>query len=206
MSENYLEKIYGVDDADKQRDVYDQWAASYDADLTDADYETPGRIARALKSVLRDSEMSAPVLDFGCGTGLSGLALTDAGFTRIHGADVSEGMLREAEAKQVYEKLTALPTGNPDPGLVSRYRLVTAMGAISPGAAPASCLPAIFMALPSGGRVALSFNDRAQADEEYSRTLERVTGSSEAVVELDEDGPHVRSAGSTARVLVIRRR
>lgn len=203
---NYLDKIYGVDDAQTQRDVYDEWAGSYDKELEQAEYLTPGRLVAALKSCLNESDLAGPVLDFGCGTGLSGVALADAGFKRLHGADVSEGMLKEAESKGVYEKLFTLPVGNPDPGLVSRYRLVTAVGAISHGAAPASCLPAIVMALPSGGRLAVSYNSHTLEDEEYMKTLDRTVGSSEAVLEFSEDGPHVSGLGTTSRVMVIRRR
>lgn len=207
MSQNYLEKIYGVSGAEAQRDVYDQWATSYDKELEKADYQTPGRVAAALKSCINDTELAQPVLDFGCGTGLSGEALADLGFTRLHGADVSEGMLREAEAKNLYEKLVPLPAGhNPDPGFVSRYRMVIASGSISPGAAPASSVPAIFMALPSGGRLALSYSSRALDSEEYMRMLDRTVNSSEAVLDFSEDGPHIREDGSTARVMVIRRR
>ncbi|PJE25955.1 Methyltransferase domain-containing protein [Pseudooceanicola antarcticus] len=206
MAEKYLDKIYGVSDAETQRALYDQWAESYDSELDDARYATPSRIARALKPLLKEAELAAPVLDFGCGTGLSGEALAAEGFTRIHGADVSTGMLEMARAKGCYETLTPLPFGNPDPGLVSRYRTVTAAGAISPGAAPASCLPAIFMALPSGGRLALSYNEKALEDEEYMNMLTRITESSEAVLEVSEDGPHIEGLGSVSRVMVIRRR
>ncbi|WP_010138365.1 class I SAM-dependent DNA methyltransferase [Oceanicola sp. S124] len=206
MAETYLDKIYGVPDAETQRDLYDQWADSYDKELDEAHYVTPSRIAAALKSLVKETELSGPVLDFGCGTGLCGEALAQEGFGRIHGADVSAGMLKMAEQKGCYEQLHPLPFGNPDPGLVSRYRLVTASGAISPGAAPASCLPAIVMALPSGGRLALSYNARALEDEDYMKMLERTVGSSEAVLELSEDGPHIEGLGSTSRVMVIRRR
>lgn len=206
MSHTFLEKISGVENAETQRDVYDQWADSYDKELTEGDYKTPARVAAALKSVLTEAELATPVLDFGCGTGLSGLALADAGFQHIHGADVSAGMLRQAEAKAVYERLFPLPVGNPDPGLMSRYRLVTAVGAISPGAAPSSCLPAILMALPSRGRLAFSYNDLALEDPEYMQWFDRTVNSSEAEIEVDETGPHIAGLGSTARVMVIRRR
>ncbi|GHG80733.1 class I SAM-dependent DNA methyltransferase [Pseudodonghicola xiamenensis] len=206
MSHTFLEKIYGVENAETQRDVYDQWADSYDKELTEGKYKTPARVAAALKSTLTEGDLATPVLDFGCGTGLSGLALADAGFQHIHGADVSTGMLQQAEAKKVYDRLLPLPMGNPDPGLVSRYRLVTAVGAISPGAAPASCLPAILMALPSHGRLAFSYNNLALEDAEYMKWFDRTVNSSEAIVEVDETGPHVAGLGSTARVLVIRRR
>ena len=69
------------------RALYDDWAAGYDADLEDSAYKTPGRVAEALSAALADKQ--APVLDFACGTGLSGVALADAGFKVIDGADIS---------------------------------------------------------------------------------------------------------------------
>jgi len=51
-------------------DVYADWAESYDADVTERGYVTPARIAEALMPLLADDDR--PVLDYGCGTGLSG--------------------------------------------------------------------------------------------------------------------------------------
>jgi len=50
-------------------DIYANWAASYDDDLAEAGYETPHRIAAALAKF---TTPDARILDFGCGTGLSG--------------------------------------------------------------------------------------------------------------------------------------
>ena len=44
----------------------------------------------------------AQVADFGCGTGLVGVALANDGFKNITGVDCSEGMLYEAQQKKVY--------------------------------------------------------------------------------------------------------
>ena len=70
-------------------DLYADWAANYDGDLAKAVYCTPSRIAAALiKVTARD----AKVLDFGCGTGLSGKAMQSAGFSNLEGVDVSAGI------------------------------------------------------------------------------------------------------------------
>ena len=62
-------------------DIYAKWAASYDADLIEAGYESPKRIAEAL---IKFATLKASILDFGCGTGLSGKALCDVGFKKIN--------------------------------------------------------------------------------------------------------------------------
>ena len=67
----------------------------------------------------------------GCGTGLSGAALAEAGFTTIDGSDLSPGMLDKARALGVYRDLW-LPDDLPD----RRYDAVAAVGVIGPGAAP----------------------------------------------------------------------
>ncbi|CAE8662853.1 unnamed protein product, partial [Polarella glacialis] len=48
---------------------------------------------------------SGPVLDAGCGTGLSGEALHAQGFTRLVGIDVSEASLKLCKTKGIYEQL-----------------------------------------------------------------------------------------------------
>ena len=81
----FLDKVYAARDAASTRDLYDDWAATYDAEIGDNGYATPGRCAEALKQFSQD--LSQPVLDFGCGTGLSGLALRLAGCETRHRHD-----------------------------------------------------------------------------------------------------------------------
>jgi predicted TPR repeat methyltransferase len=69
------------------------------------------------------------VLDFGCGTGLSGEALAAARVSRcIDGADVSAEMLEGARDKGVYRQLLKLDPEAPLPGRPGAYAAVTAAG------------------------------------------------------------------------------
>ena len=99
----FLDKAYKARDAASTRALYDDWAASYEAEVAENGYATPARCAEALKG--QTADMSAPILDFGCGTGLSGLALKLAGFETIDGVDLSAEMLEGARSKSV----TAIP-------------------------------------------------------------------------------------------------
>ncbi|MGR3468515.1 MAG: class I SAM-dependent DNA methyltransferase, partial [Shimia sp.] len=58
------------------QDVYTRWAGTYDAEVGGGGYQTPARIAAALREHARSDAL---VLDYGCGTGLSGAALAEAG-------------------------------------------------------------------------------------------------------------------------------
>ena len=204
MSETYLDKIYTVTDQDGQRDAYDDWADSYDDDLDANSYKTPGRIAEALKQCLPSDQANPRILDWACGTGLSGAALSEAGFTRMDGCDISEGMLVHAREKKLYNKLFTTPLGVPDPSMFSDYDVVTAVGAVSVGAAPPECLPAILDGLPSGGRLAVSFNALTLKDKAYMDTLDQVVARPDITLEFSEEGPHLEAEHvSKSRVMVL---
>ena len=83
-------------------EIYADWAASYNDALAKYGYGTPNCIAAVLaKSVSPKSR----ILDFGCGTGLSGLALRKVGFTKLGGLDISPSMLSKAQSSRIYQKL-----------------------------------------------------------------------------------------------------
>ncbi|MBX2831120.1 MAG: methyltransferase domain-containing protein [Rhodospirillales bacterium] len=92
-------------DADPQSlaAYYDKWAGSYDADLPKMGYDAPMRAA----AIMQDQGVApdAPILDAGCGTGLTGLELSKAGYRDITGIDISLESLQAAEAKGVYRHL-----------------------------------------------------------------------------------------------------
>jgi len=50
-------------------------------------------MARKIAADKMIARSEAQVIDFGCGTGLVGEALTKAGFKKIAGVDCSQGML-----------------------------------------------------------------------------------------------------------------
>ncbi|MDH3453013.1 MAG: methyltransferase domain-containing protein, partial [Gammaproteobacteria bacterium] len=89
-------------------------------------YVTPGRCAQALADLAPDK--SAPLLDLGCGTGLSGEALRAAGFATLDGTDFSEEMLTLARAKPgLYRNLILGDLNNPLPGAPGDYANVAAV-------------------------------------------------------------------------------
>ena len=81
---------------------YDQWAAEYDGDLQDWNYEAPKEAAALLRQGV---PLEAKVLDAGCGTGLSGQALQAQGYTHVTGIDLSQASLDLAQQTGAYERL-----------------------------------------------------------------------------------------------------
>lgn len=99
--------------------LFDQYASEFETALLDKlDYRAPQLLANGL---------TAPygrVLDLGCGTGLMGVELR-AGADELEGWDISAEMLREAEAKGIYDRLEKrdLSALSPAP---ARWDLITA--------------------------------------------------------------------------------
>ena len=87
--------------------LYDAWAATYDETLREWGYEAPEKIAELLADHRSGSTipLRAPVLDCGCGTGLSSEALSANGFPSLYGVDVSHESLQLCEKKGLHTEL-----------------------------------------------------------------------------------------------------
>jgi predicted TPR repeat methyltransferase len=101
--------LAGPTSPDQVRAYYDGWAGGYDESLGAWGYDAPERGAQLLVGMLRIGREPADgvtVLDAGCGTGLTGVALRAAGFTgRLVGVDLSPASLDHAAARSVYDEL-----------------------------------------------------------------------------------------------------
>ncbi|ATG43287.1 Methyltransferase domain protein [Phaeobacter piscinae] len=201
MSDKFLDKAYGLETPEATLDHYNQWAASYDAEIADNGYATPGRIAAALAEV--QSDMSEPVLDFGCGTGLSGLALRRQGFQTIDGMEPSGEMLEQARAKGAYRHLTQIEVTETQPIAKGAYRLITGCGVLGTGAAPPAVFDMIMHALPQSGLFVFSYNDHALEDPAYTGKLNEWLDCSAARLLSREHGDHLPGIDLKSTVYVI---
>jgi predicted TPR repeat methyltransferase len=85
-------------------DLFDQYAAKFEHSLIEnLQYQTP-KIITDMIIKRHSSKALGSVLDLGCGTGLAGLELRQF-CENLDGIDLSEAMLRQARAKDVYDKL-----------------------------------------------------------------------------------------------------
>lgn len=181
--------------------VYDKWADTYDNDLTTRGYQTPKRIAAALRQFV---PQDTTILDFGCGTGVSGLALNAEGYSKIHGTDVTAAMLDHAREKNVYDKLWLGHVGIP-PAAPGVYACIVAAGVISLAAAPPETLDNVLDVLAPDGVLALSFNDPSIASGLYDAVLDKAVADGRAKILFREHGPHIDDMNMGCDVIVIQR-
>ena len=87
--------------------VYATWADACDSDLIDGHgYKAPEDAVASFATL--GLIKNARILDAGCGTGLVGLLLREAGFIHIDGADLSTEMRAIAAKHDVYNRLFRL--------------------------------------------------------------------------------------------------
>ena len=97
-----LSRVYD-NPGDKQK-LFDDWAPTYDHDLIDElGYVADAEACRRLETLVPDRQ--ARILDAGCGTGLVGRRLQQAGYLNIDGSDYSAKMLDEARTCGAYRSL-----------------------------------------------------------------------------------------------------
>jgi predicted TPR repeat methyltransferase len=201
---NFLDDIYQVASGKSMRDAYNQWADQYDQDIEEQGYRTPTRVALALARHLRDKH--APILDFACGTGLSGQALRQAGFTCIDGVDLSEKMLRKALAKGIYRSLAPCSLDAPFESVSEDHQAIVAVGAIGAGAAPIECLTMAIDHLPPGGIFCVSLNDHTLQDPRFEAVIAEAVISGAVDLLEREHGEHLPDIDLKATVYVLKKR
>ncbi len=199
-----IDKAYAIEDADDVKRLYGEWAESYDAELIGHGYVTPRRCVDALAA--HDPARTGPVADIGCGTGLAGRALQEAGYQDIDGYDLSSEMLAKAEMTGAYRALYEQDVLSPEAPDGITYAHVVAAGLFSPGHAPPEGLDAALALIKPGGLFAFSFNDHTLADPTYLTRVANLVDGGAAELLVKEHGPHVPGIGLEATVFVLRKR
>lgn len=200
----FFERAYDLADAEQTRRLYDEWAASYDEELRAAGYASPARTAAAMAEAVADR--SAPLLDLGCGSGLSGEAFRAAGFMTIDGTDFSAEMLAVAATKGVYRELFKGDLNTPIPARPGAYVNAAAVGVFSPTHAPPEMIDAVVALLPPGGCFGFSLNDHALAEPAYEKRIAGLVDSGVVDVVSDAYGDHLPQIDLKAKIYVLRKR
>jgi predicted TPR repeat methyltransferase len=202
MAKSYLNDVYdgGTNDS---RELYASWASTYDNEVQKNGYVTPERVAKALKDIV--TNQSEVILDYGCGTGLSGSALQAVGFTNIDGLDVSQEMVTLAEKKSIYKKLTVFDPSTKIPVHADQYNIITAIGVIGAGAAPLEVFDNLFSLLPPSGLFAFSFNDHTLSDPNYEEKVNQCLSSGQAIILHKSYGNHLPKANLKSNIYILKK-
>lgn len=156
MSEG-LEKVYAARTADGLAEAYSAWSTDYDRETLSLGYCLPFVIAAWVSRHVPRGD--GPLLDAGCGTGLSGPYLRALGYTDIEGLDFSADMLALARQRGAYSALTRAALGGPLPFADGCFAAFFSTGVFTEGHAPASGLDELVRATRPGGHAVFTVRD-----------------------------------------------
>ncbi|MDD1415800.1 class I SAM-dependent methyltransferase [Dolichospermum sp. ST_con] len=131
-----IQWVYSSQNNEELAQRYNQWAEDYERDLT----ENFGRPQREpiVDLTIKYVPKNAQILDAGVGTGIMGQSLHKEGYSNLIGIDLSQGMLAEAQKKNVYTELHQMILGEPLDFPNDAFNAVTACGVFTYGHAPSS--------------------------------------------------------------------
>lgn len=204
-NDRFLKGVYELRDIRETRDLYERWADSYDTELVgENDYAQPRRCAKMLSRHL--PEPGAEILDIGCGTGLSGAALVEAGYGTVDGCDVSAGMLGKARETGLYRRLfeadlNVPPLDAPD----GVYGAAVAVGAFGFGHVDADALDEILRVMTPGAPLIIGLNEYFYDEGSLTGKLTALNDAGLVDRLAEEHGDHIRSAGVSGWVIAVRK-
>ena len=149
MGTDFIDRVFKTQTVEGQRDIYDEWSASYETEIFANGYRTPGVIAAAFARYVTPGQ--GPVLDAGCGGGLVCEPLALLGYGPLIGIDISEGMLSVARAKGIYADLQTLPLNGDLPFADGQFDAIVSAGVLSHGQAPPEALRELARITRRGG-------------------------------------------------------
>lgn len=208
----YLASVYASTSPTESKRLYDEWAASYDADMASSafDYLSPAICSR---KVLENTspgadklDQSLAILDAGCGTGLVGLKLRELGAGVIDGVDLSTGMLDIARKAGVYRNLQEADLSVPMKQFQNNsYDVLICCGTLTHGhVGPKPALEEFCRVTKKGGLVVATVLGDIWESGGYKNEVERL--EKEGVMGVVESGmeDYRRGAKVKAVVLVLR--
>lgn len=152
-----LEQVYAARDVDALASAYAAWANVYDSETAAAGYCLPFMITSWVARHVRPGD--GPLLDAGCGSGLSGPYLKALGYADLVGLDMSDEMLELARARNAYRELATARLGDTLPWSDGHFAAFLCTGVFTEGHAPASSLLELARITRPGGHGIFTVRD-----------------------------------------------
>lgn len=196
-------KILTAASTNELMQVYDGWAARYDRELLeDWGYTSPQKAVHLLLEAMASNDLA--VLDAGCGTGLVGVLLKEAGISSLTGIDYSPGMLAEAERKGVYDTLHTIDMNNPLTLPSDSFDAVTCIGTFTSTHVKPQAVTELARVTRSGGVLVFTVRDDYWQSTNFVDLVAELHISGVARIEQIRLEPYIHSEGSECRFVVLR--
>lgn len=164
-----LEKVYAAGNAEELAAAYAVWASDYDRQTAALGYCLPFLVTAWVARHV--SPAAGPLLDAGCGTGLSGPYLRALGYNAVVGLDFSDRMLALAAQRQSYAGLVQAELGKPLPFADGHFAAVFSTGVFTEGHAPATSLLELVRITRPGGHAIFTVRDTVYARDGFDAVI-----------------------------------
>jgi predicted TPR repeat methyltransferase len=207
-----LERVFAATSTEESRNLYDEWATTYDADMTEHDFKGPHLVAEAVIRGLKLNHLpseaealgSITIADAGCGTGLVGIELAKLGAKKIDGLDISQGMLDVAHKTGAYRDLKIADLTKRLAVVDGTYDAVTCCGTFTHGHLGPQPLEEFVRIVKAGGIVVATVLDSHWQEKGFEDEVKRL--EKEGKIEIVEKELHAyRKDAVDGRVLVLRK-
>lgn len=199
--ENFLERVHRSKSVDDAKRVYGDWATTYDQTLSAYGYKSPWLVASIITA--RISDRATPILDVGCGTGMSGQGLSQVGFSVIDGIDLSQEMLDEARTKDIYRNLMAGDVMLPIDISDASYGAAISIGTFTVGHVGPDRIPEILRLIKPRGLFAFTVRTDAWIDQRYEEMLNDYAAQNVLTVLDDQIQSHFDGRDQKAHFLLL---
>jgi predicted TPR repeat methyltransferase len=153
-----LGSVYSADSPQAVAKAYADWAASYDSETAALGYLLPFLITAWVARHVPAGD--GPLLDAGCGTGLTGPQMKALGYDNLAGLDLSNEMLTIAAGRGSYNDLKQATLGERLPWPDDYFRAFFSTGVFTMGHAPASGLRDLVRITRRGGHAVFTVRDQ----------------------------------------------
>lgn len=197
-----LKSVYDKSSVEDQRRIYKDWAETYDAD-TQENFGWMGFVPASQEFAKRVKEKNAHIMDAGCGTGLSGIALAKAGYINIEGRDLSPEMLAKAELTGVYKSLEEIDLTMPIK-TDELYDAVFSCGVFGFGPPFAEHLRHLTAILKPEGYGVITVNGKGWHEKNWAHELPQVVEKYKLNLEEQLDIEYLENEGIDGKLLIFR--
>ncbi len=162
----------GSTDSEEVAKYYDEWATNYNDTLVSWNYRAPVDAANLMKQYVPTDRR---LLDAGCGTGLSGQALLDAGYRDIVGIDISPDSLVIAEQTNAYRHVQTQDLQQvPFPFETDSFDALACIGVMTYVSDPIAVFREYCRLVTSGGYLVFTQRDDLFASQDYHAVMAKL--------------------------------
>ena len=197
----FLDKHYAAKTVEEVGEVYDAWAPTYEQELQGEYYAGANSVAQVVIEFVSDDQAS--ILDIGCGTGLIGQTLANAGFSNLHGIDLSVGMLESARANNCYLNLEQVNLLEPLAMPSFSYDVIVSSGVFTNSLLGPEVLDKVLTLVKPGGYAIIGINSVAFIEQKYDARIRAMIEPRAGEILECREMPYWPSKDVSSRVAVI---